>query len=142
MTPQQVVDEARNWLDVRWRHQGRTRNGLDCLGFGNVVAHALGVCEIDSSAYGRTPGNDDRLRQALRAHCVERFGPPEVGMLALMRFGSAPPRHVGFIADYMHGGLSLLHAYAAARKVTEHRLDAVWQARIVGLFDLPGVERV
>ena len=28
----EIVDAARNWVGVPYRHQGRTRNGIDCVG--------------------------------------------------------------------------------------------------------------
>jgi cell wall-associated NlpC family hydrolase len=27
-----IVSAARSWLGVPWRHQGRTRQGVDCAG--------------------------------------------------------------------------------------------------------------
>jgi len=32
-----------------------------------------------------------------------------------------------------------VHALLQSRRVVEHRIDAVWQRRIVALFRLPGV---
>jgi hypothetical protein len=34
----------------------------------------------------------------------------------------------------------LIHAYAQARKVVEHRLDGPWRDRVVQAYSLPGVE--
>jgi hypothetical protein len=47
-------------------------------------------------------------------------------------------RHMGIIGDYPAdpASLSLIHAYAAARKVVEHRLDSVWRQRCIGAFRL------
>lgn len=138
-TPAQVVAAARGYLGVRWHHQGRSRAGLDCIGLVVRVAHDLGLSEFDVAGYGRNP-DSDRLRAGLREHCVERFGSPEVGMVALMRFDIAP-QHLAFVVPYEHGGLGLVHALVTARRVVEHRLDVVNLARIGGLFDLPGVAR-
>jgi len=138
-TPLQVVAAARSYRDVRFHHQGRTRAGLDCIGLCIRTAHDCGLSEFDTHDYARMPDGVSLLA-GLREHCVERFASPEPGMLALFGFGG-PPQHVGFLGNYPHGGLSLIHAYATNRKVVEHRLDIVWQARIVALFDLPGVQR-
>ena len=32
VTREMVVAEARTWIGVKWRHQGRTREGVDCIG--------------------------------------------------------------------------------------------------------------
>jgi cell wall-associated NlpC family hydrolase len=139
MTPDVVVAAARDWMGVRWVHQGRSRAGVDCIGLCSMTAQDVGAVVPDVTDYGRYP-NADRLREFLQEHCVERFGEPSPGMLALMQF-TTEPRHLGFIVPYRHGGLALLHSMPSVGKVAEHRLDTRWRSRIVGLFDLPGVER-
>jgi hypothetical protein len=46
------------------------------------------------------------------------------------------------VGDYVHGGLSLIHAYngAGVNKVVEHRLDESWRRRIVAAWQFRGVE--
>lgn len=138
-TPHQVVEAARAWLGTPWHHQGRSTAGVDCAGVCIKVAHALGESAFDVADYGRYP-NNDRMRELLREHCTERFGEPLPGMIALMAF-STEPRHMGIIAPYPYGGVSIVHALARAGKVTEHRLSPEWRRRVVGLFDYRGVER-
>ena len=53
VTPDMIVAEARTWLGVLWRHQGRTRAGIDCVGLLVCVARALGLSDYDSTGYGR-----------------------------------------------------------------------------------------
>ena len=48
-----IVAEARTWLGVPWRHQGRSRAGVDCAGLVVLVARALELADHDSTAYGR-----------------------------------------------------------------------------------------
>lgn len=48
------IAEARTYLDVRFRHQGRSRNGLDCIGLCVVAMRAIERPLWDSPAYGRT----------------------------------------------------------------------------------------
>lgn len=48
-----IVAEARTWLGVPWRHQGRSRAGVDCAGLVVLVARALELADYDSTAYGR-----------------------------------------------------------------------------------------
>ena len=40
----QVVDCARSWIGTRFRHQGRSRSGVDCLGLLVMVAKE---CELE-----------------------------------------------------------------------------------------------
>ncbi|HKW82999.1 MAG TPA: NlpC/P60 family protein [Burkholderiaceae bacterium] len=137
--PELVVATARKYLGVRWHHQGRSRAGVDCAGLVVCVAHDLGLSEFDTSDYGRLP-NGDTMRSLLREHCTElRADALAPGLVALMRF-DGEPQHMGIVADYVHGGHSIVHALAQRRCVVEHRLDELWRRRIVALYALPGVE--
>jgi hypothetical protein len=51
----QVVSAAREWIGVPFRHQGRTRDGVDCAGVVIKVAHALGLSSFDATGYRRLP---------------------------------------------------------------------------------------
>lgn len=53
-----------------------------------------------------------------------------VGDVCLMKFTNQP-HHIALIGDYVHGGFSLIHADGNERKVVEHRLDKVWESRII-----------
>ncbi len=135
VSPISVVAAARALLGVRYRHQGRTRLGLDCAGLVILVAHEMSLSAFDTVEYGRLP-DSGRMQALLDEHCTR--GTMQAGMVALLRF-EAEPRHLGIVADYPHGGWSLIHALATERRVCEHRIDDAWRARIVALYALPGV---
>lgn len=135
LTPQEsagFVLGARAQLGVRFRHMGRSSRGVDCAGMVLGALGALGRPFVDVPAYGREPHN-----QTLRRMLVENLGEPVTDMRAgdvpLMAF-EGEPSHVGVLADYPYGGLSVIHGYARVRKVVEHRLDETWRARIVEVF--------
>lgn len=142
MTPRtQVVEEARKWLGVPWKHQGRSRQGLDCAGLIVVVAQALKLSTFDSSDYGRIPDGISIL-QICKDNLVElpKYVPMKAGQILLMKF-ERHPQHLGIVGDYsVPGEVSLIHSYAGSRKCTEHRLDSIWTSRILYKFDYPGVE--
>ncbi len=144
---QQIVACARGWLGVPFRHQGRSRHGVDCLGLLACVAGELKLekagqrlADFDETDYGHIP-DEARLWNGLCRvlHLIDK-DVLQPGDVALMRIdGNA--RHVGIVSSYalpVTGGeptsLSLIHAYAPARKVVEHRLDDMWQRRIVTGF--------
>jgi uncharacterized protein YijF (DUF1287 family) len=56
-----------------------------------------------------------------------------VGDIALFNM-EGNPQHLGIISDYGGASLGIIHAYAPARAVVEHVLDASWQSRIIGVF--------
>jgi cell wall-associated NlpC family hydrolase len=133
---QAMLAEARSYVrdNVRFRHQGRSRSGVDCAGLVYVSCLAAGRQLIDKEAYGREP-----VSQGLRAQLVLNFGEPidrasmAPGDIVLMKF-RGEPRHVAIVGDYVYGGLSLIHAYAQAKKCVEHRIDSEWDSYIVEVF--------
>lgn len=127
--------EARSYVTqaVRFRHQGRSRHGVDCAGLVCLSLRAIGREVIDKEAYGREPlGDGLRQQLALNFEPVARES-MQVGDIVLMRF-RGEPSHVAIIADYVYGGFSLVHAYAQVRKCVEHRLDSEWEGYIVEVF--------
>lgn len=129
-----LIVEARTYLGVRFRHQGRGRRGVDCAGLVVVSLRLIGREPADVAAYGREP-----LNQGLRGMLVENFGEPipktemRLGDVALMRF-RGEPSHVGLVTDYPYRGLALIHAFAQVKKVVEHRIDSEWFGNIVEVF--------
>jgi len=137
-----VVATAREWLGTRWQHQARLKGvACDCAGLVVGVARELGIKEVDFdvNGYQRIP-NGNELKEHCRAHMapvpLENMQPGDV---VLMRF-AGEPQHLAIVADYVGGGLSIVHAYALSRKVVEARLDDIWHARIVEAYQMPGVE--
>ena len=117
-----VVVEARTWIGTRWHHLGRIKGvACDCAGLVIGVARALRLPDFDVTGYGTTPHAG-----TLRRLCDENMRPigqaePQPGDVALMSWGSEP-QHLAIFGDYP-GGMSLIHAWAAARKVTVDRSD-------------------
>lgn len=131
-TRQDIVDEARKHLGCRWVHQGRSRAGVDCVGLVIKVAHGLGLSTFDIADYSRQP--DPAMMRALLAEHMEPASKPQLGDVLLMRF-EKEPQHVAIVTD-----IGIIHAYAQARRVVEHRLDSVWKSRIVGAYAFKGIE--
>ena len=127
------ISHARSMIGVPWRHRGRKPWAVDCLGLISLSLQAAGLSVNDRTDYGRDPWNEG-LQKALRDH----FGDPVTdwknGDIALMKWpNTSGPSHVGFIADYVHGGFSLIHAYSL-QSVIEHRIDEKWMSLIVEVY--------
>ena len=129
------VDIARGMLHVRWKHQGRTKNGVDCAGLVIYALRGIGRTPTDITGYGRRP-----YRNALDAAVRVNFGAPlpagtepRAGDVLLVRDGHAAPNHVGIVGDGPHG-LTLIHAYATNREVVEMRIDDIWRSKIIGVY--------
>jgi cell wall-associated NlpC family hydrolase len=134
--PQRVVEHARSMLGVQWRHQGRKPWAVDCLGLVELCLLAAdwpGAVQ-KSARYGREPW-DDRLRKGLREH----LGDPVTGEwlpgdVPLFRWGKSEPSHVGILADYAYGGLSIIHASNLARKVVETSLTGRMRDYVIEVY--------
>lgn len=129
-----IVAAARSWLGTPFHHQGRVKGvGVDCAGLVLGVAAELGIAIEDRRGYGRRPDSDE-LQRLVRARLAELAladaRPGDVFLAAI----DGRAQHLGFVTE--HG---ILHAYAPAHRVVEHRLDLAWAGRIVGAFRLPGV---
>lgn len=142
MKPLEIVAVARETLGTPYGYQQRV-NGLamDCAGVPIFVANRLGITVETRANYGLVP-QPAAAREILDNTLVRvRIADMQPGDVAWIRF-EREPQHIGIVGDYVHGGLSLIHAYngAGPKRVTEHRLDPTWMARIVAVWRFPGVE--
>lgn len=127
------INFARSMVGVKWRHRGRKPWAVDCLGLVVMSLQSAGIKCNDRDDYGREPWNEG-LKEALKDHFGEPVKNWKPGDIALMQWdGLKEPSHVGFIADYKYGGLSLIHSYSETG-VVEHRIDDVWLERIKEVY--------
>lgn len=134
VTADALIAQARTWVGVPFLHQGRTRQGVDCVGLAVAVGLELGLFDasIDRTDYGRLP-TGGRLARELAARC-KRLAKPQPGALLLMVWNREPV-HVALCT-----GPTLIHALYTAGRVIEHGFRARWPERVVGSYWMPGVE--
>lgn len=142
-----VIACGRAWVAarVKWRHQGFTRRGCDCIGLIGGVAAELGITDAWTSqqalrfkGYGRLP-QANLIYQAC-AEFLDPVTPKESareGDILLLRF-DGDPQHFAFLSrrdgvDYM------VHAWIFARRVVENRIDELWRSRLVCAYRFRGV---
>ena len=133
MTAQAFIESARSMIGTKWRHLGRKPWAVDCLGLVVLSLRAAGCNGDDGpSRYGREPW-DDMLRRGLR----DRFGEPvtdwKPGDVLLIRWQSGEPSHVGLVADYVWGGLSIIHA-STLHGVIETALSGDIRERVIETY--------
>ncbi len=156
-----IVLAARGWIGTRYAHQGRLKaapgqaGACDCLGLLIGVAKELGLVAAASQGqrqtplyaydeldYGRHPDSQKlqvRLQELLLPVAHETISPGDIALFTI----DGEARHLGIISDYkIQGGvaLGLIHAYAPARAVVEHRLDEKWRNRLAALYRIPSQE--
>lgn len=127
-TRQDIVTAARKWLNTPFRHQGRSRAGVDCGGLVYCVAQDLGYSPTPYTDYSRSP-EPSRILQVIGTECVKRSDDIiEPGDILLMSF-AGEPRHVGIATD-----VGIIHAWMKPGKVVEHIIDNVWRRRIKQVY--------
>lgn len=134
----QLIDTARTWLGVRWRHRGRSRHGVDCAGLIVLTYRDCGVEIPDHRLYGRLPFRDGLVTRARAAFGSEL---PEGtlfndGDVVVMRF-DIEPHHMAFIALVEYAGqpaINIVHSDGHTGRVIEQRLTPDMGARITHLF--------
>ena len=111
-----VVARARECVGVRFRPQGRGRDGLDCIG---LVAVSLGLEQVRAD-YALRGGSPEALAEGLRAAGLRPVQGPAAGDVLVMRAGPAQ-LHLGIWT-----GDGLVHADVALRRVAERPGQAPW----------------
>lgn len=134
-----IVAEARAWLDTPWRHQGRTReHGIDCAGLVVKVAHGLDLSAYDTTNYQRN-ARDDAFVCHFRENMIEKpVRDRQPGDVLLFR-DHVFSCHSG-IMTMKKGKPHFIHAYARYRKVTEQPLDEEWINKLTYCFQFHDVE--
>jgi cell wall-associated NlpC family hydrolase len=134
-TGAQVVSEARTWVGVPFRHQGRDRNGVDCVGLPIVVLQNLGAVPPDFEIrdYPRQPYQGN-LEARIVAHCTP-LPVPVPGCLIALKW----QRTLAHVALYTDTD-TLIHALERHARVIEHGFRGLWKSRYAqGAWALPGV---
>lgn len=129
-----MIESARAWCGVPWRHLGRDRAGVDCIGLLLVAARDAGRDLPDPAPYAREP-QGTRLLEGIAALC-RRVAVPEPGDVLLFRMGIFGG-HVGLATRHAAYGVpAVLHAYAPHRRVVEQVMDDTLRGALAGAFRL------
>ena len=128
----QFIEEARKFIGIKWRHQGRSIKGLDCVGLFEMTGRQLGYDITLPTNYDRSPNPVD-LEAGLEQYCF-RIDPSKrlQGDLAVIRFDNQRT-HLIMFTD-----AGVIHSSAQSRRVVEHCLDDEWVRRIVSVWRFRG----
>lgn len=136
-----IVAEARKWIGAPYRHQGRGRNGIDCVGLLIEVAKGLGHAVDAPHAYSTQPQGWQLLKP-----CDAQLWKPNdqttliPGDLAVFwGWNEAEPQHFAFIGD--HGGaITIIHSFSKYHSVVEQSWNRLWAKKYHCKYVLPGTE--
>lgn len=127
-----LVIEARTYLGVKWLHQGRSREGIDCVGLPIVCAQKILGTKFKHPDYGRVSEDESMMNM-----CVLHLNPIDMSDMSpadVIVLGYGKQRHMALLGNYPGGLLSIIHSYLPNRKVVECRLNAAWRRRIIAAF--------
>jgi hypothetical protein len=116
------ISAARTFLEVRWRHLGRDRTGLDCVGLLVESAKIAGCNYIDETSYRREPVGASFLGIFHRACTRKPLLQKEPGDV-LITTDVLYPHHCGIYA-IRDGVETIIHAHGRRRRVVEEPLTA------------------
>lgn len=124
----QIVEIARSWVGIRYRHQAACRElGIDCVQLILEVGRATGVDPIPSIAAYRQINSPKHALALLNRFCVRIE--PQAGGIVFWGLRENLPTHFG-IATVLDGEPAIVHADAQIGRVVEHRLHADQQRLI------------
>jgi NlpC/P60 family putative phage cell wall peptidase len=136
-----IVSQARTWKGTPFHHQARLKGkGCDCLGLVIGVVdelelkdkNGIRLAAYDEVTYSKEPNGEYLTEKLLSLLDEVPIADASAGDLVLFKMGNNP-QHLAILSDY-EGGLGMVHCYAQARRVVEHRLDEDWQKKIVKVF--------
>lgn len=140
-----LADAARGFIGVPFRHRGRSRIGVDCVGLALLAYKDCGIELPDYRLYGREPHRDGLVQRVTYA-----LGDPvatapvkrsllQDGDVVLIRY-EVQPHHAAVVGLRSYGGaeaLTLIHAEGVHGAVLEQRLTDDVISRITHVFRKP-----
>jgi cell wall-associated NlpC family hydrolase len=136
-----VVNLARSYVGTKYRHQGRTREGIDCAGLVILVGNELGLINYDTDGYLRK-STGRQIFQYFKDSGMEQISTSDLklGDVILTR-DSIFPCHCAIICTHdLPSSSRIVHAYAKRRQVVEEYMNAEWINKTVGAFRFKGLK--
>lgn len=125
-----IVAEAREWLGTPFHHQARAKNaGVDCIGLIVAIAKKFGFAHTDIAAYPHQPIHGIFINAINAQTLLVPLDDVQIGDMLLFKF-EAEPQHIALVSETYP--LTMIHAYAQARRCVEHEVDCSWKARLCG----------
>lgn len=136
MNRDEIVEAARTWVGVPYLHQGRSRQGVDCIGLLACLAKQFGVSDYDETDYGRRPSGL-HMRRVLESNLIKTtYGDLQPADIIHMATDK-DPLHVALVSR--RNPLYIVHASSDFGRVVEQRLDDVYIRRLRACYRIPGI---
>lgn len=136
-TRRQIEAEALTWLDVPWRHQGRNRRGIDCVGLVVKVAQGLELMSYDCQGYVRTTRQSEFVLHFKAFLKQKPVIARKKGDILLIR-DETYAGHSAILSE-LYGKEAIIHSFAGRRKVVHELLTEEILSRVNYCFEYPNV---
>ncbi|MCP3899115.1 MAG: C40 family peptidase [Desulfobacteraceae bacterium] len=132
-----IISECRSYLGVPWKHQGRSRKGVDCVGFLLLALKESNIPMLEIRGYARTPDGVALKAIMDKQPSLERVSQPyKIGDIVLFRIRKEP-QHVAILVDSNTSELGMIHSYNGGKKmVVEHDFADYWKQKVVSVYRL------
>jgi cell wall-associated NlpC family hydrolase len=133
---QLIINKAREYLGTPYKHQGRTKHGLDCIGLIRIPFADLGYETDDFNGYGEN-ADIKTMAAKLEKHFVRIRGGQQLfpADVLWMRANDGLERHLALYTENQ----TIIHATNwGAKKVVEHRYSLEDRAKTFGLLRWKG----
>ena len=133
----ELISECRTYLGVPWKHQGRSRKGVDCVGFLLLALKHLSIETIETKGYSRHP-DGVKLKEIMDSQpSFEKVNSPyKRGDIVLLRIRKEP-QHVALLTESGTAELGMIHSFnGGEKKVVEHDFAEYWRQKIVSVYRL------
>ena len=135
---QQIVEAAREYIDVPWQHQGRNFHGIDCVGLLIQAGIKLGYKPLDIIDYSEFYDPSVLIKAFFKNGCRKIIKTKAVsGDIMIINVGRSP-MHVG-ILSWKNNVRHIIHAYRPAGKVREEEVYPMLEKRFRFGFAYPGL---
>ena len=131
-----IIAKAKEYVDVRYKHLGRSILGLDCIGLIIRVANDLGITDYDTVGYSRRPNLAEfhrELKNELVAIPLASLGNGDVVLMNEPRW----PCHVGFYEVDEKGEAYIIHAWAVPRRVLREKVGPARRQKFIRAYRFP-----
>jgi len=129
-----IINEAKKYLNTPFLHQGRNKNGLDCLGLILIVLKNLNLYDKEHKDYSfDVDGNSfySKLKSNLREIPYNELKNGDIILFNI----AGNPQHVGFYYKENNREM-IIHSYNSIGKVVTHELSFKWKRRIYSCFTI------
>lgn len=135
-TRDQIVAEARKWLNTPYRPQAAVLgHGVDCVNLVHEVYIGAGVYTRFSLPAYRSRPDGTLLTQVQSVLVKVPKIEADAGDVLVFNHETMGPSHLGILTSKN----SIIHAYMTNRKVVEHTIDDRWRKLISAAFRANGV---